>query len=132
MVCFLTQSVNYTVNITNCAKLPSEKFCHLIKSLPSCDSSNIYCLFFVSYQCRNILDCAGTPGVCINEQMRCASGKCIPLTWLCDGDPDCEDGADELGCGPGIEAGFGKLARLAVSHLDEALAQETAQVSHVI
>jgi hypothetical protein len=64
--------------------------------------------------------------------MQCASGKCIPLTWLCDGDPDCEGGADELGCGPGIKAGFGKLARLAVSHLDEALTQETVQVSHVI
>ncbi len=67
--------------------------------------------------------CAGTPDACSTDQMRCAAGKCIPLTWLCDGDPDCEDGAEELGCGPGKKAGF---------HLDEALTQEIVLVSHVI
>ena len=28
--------------------------------------------------------------------MQCPeSGRCIPQNWRCDGDPDCEDGADE-------------------------------------
>jgi hypothetical protein len=32
---------------------------------------------------------------CADAQFRCASGKCIPRVWICDGDRDCIDGSDE-------------------------------------
>ena len=35
---------------------------------------------------------------CSALQFAC-SNKCIPLTWQCDGDMDCQGGEDEKGCG---------------------------------
>lgn len=35
------------------------------------------------------------PTVCSIRQFRCADSKCIPLTWICDGETDCDDGSDE-------------------------------------
>ena len=39
---------------------------------------------------------------CPNTDFRCNStGRCIPLTWACDGEDDCSDGSDEsleIGC----------------------------------
>jgi len=34
-----------------------------------------------------------------NGEFRCqTSGQCIHHAWVCDSDPDCEDGSDEANC----------------------------------
>ena len=35
---------------------------------------------------------------CPPSQHRCGNGACLPLEWRCDGDPDCSDMSDEVGC----------------------------------
>ncbi len=35
---------------------------------------------------------------CQANELQCASGVCLPQAWHCDGDNDCGDGSDELGC----------------------------------
>ena len=36
-----------------------------------------------------------TSRACPDNHFRCRSGRCIPLTWKCDGDRDCPTGEDE-------------------------------------
>ena len=36
-----------------------------------------------------------TERACPENHFRCRSGRCILLTWKCDGDKDCPDGEDE-------------------------------------
>jgi hypothetical protein len=37
---------------------------------------------------------------CTTEEFTCRSrpGECIPLSWMCDDNPDCTDGSDEKAC----------------------------------
>lgn len=45
------------------------------------------------------------PTACGLQEVACHSGHCIPRDYLCDGQEDCRDGSDELGCG---ELGIGR------------------------
>lgn len=38
--------------------------------------------------------------VCTPEEFTCKSsdGECIPMSWVCDGNPDCSNGSDETTC----------------------------------
>ncbi|XP_030109089.1 basement membrane-specific heparan sulfate proteoglycan core protein isoform X1 [Mus musculus] len=38
------------------------------------------------------------PSACGPQEASCHSGHCIPRDYLCDGQEDCRDGSDELGC----------------------------------
>ena len=40
------------------------------------------------------------PPTCSPEEFACVSGTvpCIPLVWKCDGDAECDDASDEIGC----------------------------------
>ena len=37
--------------------------------------------------CKNV--------TCEANQHQCTNGRCIPMTWKCDGENDCGDGSDE-------------------------------------
>ncbi|XP_078053270.1 uncharacterized protein LOC144478771 isoform X2 [Augochlora pura] len=37
-------------------------------------------------------------GQCKPKHFECMPGECIPTPWVCDGDEDCTNGADERGC----------------------------------
>uniref|UniRef100_A0A8C3UCL0 EGF-like domain-containing protein n=1 Tax=Catharus ustulatus TaxID=91951 RepID=A0A8C3UCL0_CATUS len=39
-----------------------------------------------------------SPSPCASDQLRCGDGSCLSRSFACDGDRDCPDGEDELGC----------------------------------
>uniref|UniRef100_A0A3P8UVE8 EGF-like domain-containing protein n=1 Tax=Cynoglossus semilaevis TaxID=244447 RepID=A0A3P8UVE8_CYNSE len=43
---------------------------------------------------------------CNTTYFACPSGRCIPLSWTCDKENDCENGADEAHCGTSSSSQF--------------------------
>ena len=33
---------------------------------------------------------------CDIESFNCRNGRCVPMSWMCDGDNDCADNSDEV------------------------------------
>lgn len=38
--------------------------------------------------------------ICSPEEFTCrnSTGECVPMSWVCDQNPDCSDGTDEQAC----------------------------------
>lgn len=63
-----------------------------IMSLCSARSEWIYVVLLLFFQVSHGQKCE-------EGHFACPSGNCISSVWLCDGQKDCEDGADEFQCG---------------------------------
>lgn len=52
--------------------------------------------------------CVMLPGsgktTCPTPFFACPSGRCIPMSWTCDKENDCENGADEAHCGESLSS----------------------------
>ncbi|XP_023578281.1 basement membrane-specific heparan sulfate proteoglycan core protein isoform X8 [Octodon degus] len=53
-----------------------------------------------THRLQTLLPHLATRVPCEPHEAACHSGHCIPRDYLCDGQEDCKDGSDELGCGP--------------------------------
>ncbi|MEQ2272362.1 hypothetical protein XENORESO_020237, partial [Xenotaenia resolanae] len=53
----------------------------------------IWLIFLPSLKCAS-----GQLLVCHKDQWECDDGHCITAAWRCDGEGDCLDGSDEMGC----------------------------------
>ncbi|KAG7487905.1 hypothetical protein MATL_G00028470 [Megalops atlanticus] len=63
-------------------------------------------ILFVNLQTLPCILGSGTTRTCEKSQFSCASGRCIPCIWECDGDRDCDDGSDEAHCWERMCSGF--------------------------
>ncbi|XP_037550324.1 SCO-spondin-like [Nematolebias whitei] len=47
------------------------------------------------WQCEGVA-CPPPPSPCLESEVACTSGRCIPSQWVCDNEDDCGDGSDEI------------------------------------
>ncbi|XP_013879264.1 SCO-spondin isoform X2 [Austrofundulus limnaeus] len=47
------------------------------------------------WQCEGVA-CPPPPPPCLETEVVCTSGRCIPSQWVCDNEDDCGDGSDEI------------------------------------
>lgn len=60
--------------------------------LPYREPGSTILLIILLFMC---LKTAVAGEVCASHQFECASGRCIPFSWSCDGENDCDDSSDE-------------------------------------
>ncbi|XP_078660137.1 uncharacterized protein LOC144904866 [Branchiostoma floridae x Branchiostoma belcheri] len=64
----------------------------------SCTSVNVQEAQWYTRPCQTSLLGVCKADACLDGQVRCVSGRCIPAAARCDGAADCEDGTDEVNC----------------------------------
>ncbi|CAH0724718.1 unnamed protein product, partial [Brenthis ino] len=57
----------------------------------------LFCVFYVKSIAVLASNTTGieSANVCSVKQFQCANKRCIPITWVCEGENDCGDNSDE-------------------------------------